>query len=252
MISVSICDDSKFFLDKLQNEISKDFKKYSIAHTVKAFSSGKEFLEEHKNTPFDVVFLDIKMPDVNGFEVAKIIREISGKTIIIFVTTEDTLVYESFDFMPFDFIPKISPENSECDRDYFFMSRRIDRTIKRLWHRFIELDKIGIDVPYGSKIYIPIEDIQLLRSMGNYVEYFVKGQGSFKARRKLDDAMSELDSDLFARVHKSYGVNMSYIKKIDFSQLLITLKDDSMITISRTHKKEVEAAYIEYLRIFGE
>lgn len=251
MVLVSICDDNEIFLKKLRKEISEGMTKYKINHTVEVFSTGKEFLEHHKITPFDVVFLDIKMPDMNGFEVAKKIREVSDKTVIIFVTTEDTLVYDSFSFQPFDFIPKLSPEKSESNSDHDFMSNRIQRAIKRLWHRLMAAEKIGIDIPYGNKKYIPIEDIQLLRTVGNYVEYSIKGQNSIRTRRKLDDAMAELDSDLFVRIHKSYGINMGFIKKIDYSQLLITLKDNSMVTISRAHKKEVETAYIEYLRNFG-
>lgn len=251
MISVSICDDSRIFLEKLQKEISGSMTKYRIRHTVESFSTGKDFLERHKSAPFDVVFLDIKMPDMNGFQVAEKIREVSDKTVIIFVTTEDALVYDSFSFQPFDFIPKLSPEKSDSGSDYDFMSRRIERTVKRLLHRFMAAEKIGLYMPYGEKLYVKIEDIQVIKTAGNYVEYSIKDHETVKVRRKLDEAMSELDATLFVRIHKSYGVNMGFIKKIDYSQLLITLKDGSMLTISRAHKKDVEAAYIEYLRNFG-
>ena len=83
------------------------------------------------------------------------------------------------------------------------------------------------------------------------MEYSIKGREPIKVRRKLDEAMYELDSNLFVRLHKSYGVNMDFIKKIDFSELTVLLKDDSLLTISRSRKKEAEAAYIEYLRHFG-
>lgn len=252
MISVSICDDNKTFLEKLRGEVIGTMTKYRMSHTVQCFSTGKEFLEHHLNAPFDVVFLDIKMPDINGFQVAEKIRGISEKTVIVFVTTEDALVYDSFSFQPFDFIPKLSPEKLDRNSDCDFLSRRIERTIKRLSHRFMAAEKIGLDIPYGSKVYVRLEDIQAIRSIGNYVEYSIKGRESVRVRRKLDDAMTELDPTLFVRIHKSYGVNMRYIKKIDYSQLLITLNDESMVTISRAHKKEVEAAYIEYLRNFGE
>lgn len=251
MISVSICDDSRIFLEKLNREIAGSMTKFRIRHSIESFFTGREFLERHRENPFDVVFLDIKMPDMNGFQVAEEIRRISQKTIIIFVTTEDALVYDSFSFQPFDFIPKLSPDKSSVHKDYDFMSLRIERTVKRLLHRFTAAEKIGLDMPYGEKLYVKIEDIQLLRTAGNYVEYSIKEHEPVKVRRKLDEAMEELDATLFVRIHKSYGVNMGFIKNIDYSQLLITLKDGSMVTISRAHKKDVEAAYIEYLRNFG-
>ena len=70
-------------------------------------------------------------------------------------------------------------------------------------------------------------------------------------RRKLDDAFSELSPNLFLRIHKSYAVNMSFIRRIDFSEMLVYLKDGSTAYISRNYKKDVEAAYGEYRRSFG-
>ncbi len=161
------------------------------------------------------------------------------------------MVYDSFSFQPFDFIPKIPPIKLNPKEGEDFISARIEKTIKRLLHRLLAIEKIGIDLPYNEQIYIPIRNILFVKTAGNYVEYSIKGREPIKVRRKLDEAMYELDSNLFVRLHKSYGVNMDFIKKIDFSELTALLKDDSLLTISRSRKKEAEAAYIEYLRHFG-
>ncbi len=251
MIKISICDDSPVYLEKLRDKITSIMESCRVRCSVSLFPSGKEFLKQHTEIPFDVVFLDIKMPDMDGFKVAERIRKTSENTVIIFVTTEDSMVYDSFSFQPFDFIPKIPPIKLNPKEGEDFISARIEKTIKRLLHRLLAIEKIGIDLPYNEQIYIPIRNILFVKTAGNYVEYSIKGREPIKVRRKLDEAMYELDSNLFVRLHKSYGVNMDFIKKIDFSELTALLKDDSLLTISRSRKKEAEAAYIEYLRHFG-
>lgn len=251
MISVAICDDNIIFLERLHRETKKSLTRYKIPHSIKCFSSGAEFLEQHGNTPFDVVFLDIKMPDMDGFQVAERLRRSSEKTLIVFVTNEDTLVYDSFSFQPFDFIPKLPPESLNLPDTKDFMSRRIDNVIKRISHRLAAAERICLEMPYGEKLLVPIEDILTVKTAGNYVEYGIRDRKPVKVRKKLDEVMSELDNKLFVRLHKSYAVNMGFIKRIDYSELLVTLKDGSLLNVSRPHKKDVEAAYLEYLRNFG-
>lgn len=251
MISVAICDDNIIFLERLRTEIKKALTRYKIPHSIKIFSSGAEFLEQHGKAPFDTVFLDIKMPDINGFQVAEKLRHSSEKALIIFVTTEDTLVYDSFGFQPFDFIPKLPPESLNVPEGKDFMSLRIDNVIKRISHRLTAAEKICLEMPYGEKLLVPLEDILSVKTAGNYVEYTVKEHNPIRVRKKLDEAMEELDPKLFVRLHKSYAVNMGFIKKINYSELVVTLKDGSLLTVSRPRKKEVEAVYLEYLRNFG-
>ncbi len=85
---IAVCDDVQVFLDLITGILIKEFKINSISCEIVAFKSCKEFLESHRNNNFDVVFLDIMMPEIGGFEAAKEIRKISEKTYVIFVTTE--------------------------------------------------------------------------------------------------------------------------------------------------------------------
>ena len=111
MIRVGICDDEPTFLEKLTEYIYDQFMQHGEDVCTDKFTSGSEFLDAHKSEPFDVVFLDIRMSDINGFDIALKIRSLSDNVYIIFITTENALVYESFCFQPFDFIPKVPPSN---------------------------------------------------------------------------------------------------------------------------------------------
>ena len=242
MLTVAICDDNKLTLEFLEKEIGMLMCEREIEHNISNFSSGKVFIEEHKKTYYDAVFLDIKMPVMDGFEVAAKMRDVFDKTYIIFVTNEDALVYDSFDFQPFYFIPKSSPE---------MMRERLKHVVDKLTKHISAFKRIVIPLPYGVKHSINPVDILFLKSSGNNVESHLKGGEKIKIRRKLDEAMDELSPLLFLRLHKSYAVNMGFIKTINLPRLQVFLKDGTVVGISKARKKETEELYSEYLSNFG-
>lgn len=99
VIRAAICDDEPTILDYLHEHISKEFKQQGAEIQMDKFTSGKEFLNVHEEELFDLVFLDIDMPEISGFDVAEEISE-SEYTIIIFVTTHDEIVFSSLKFQP--------------------------------------------------------------------------------------------------------------------------------------------------------
>lgn len=250
MIRAAICDDEAAILEYLRGLISGEFEKQGAEISVDGFTSGGEFLNAHKNDPFDVVFLDIRMPDMNGFDVAAELRRYSEKaekTRIIFITTENALVYDSFSFQPFDFIPKTVPAEFGAEGSSKFLENRVASVAARLLAQLTAAKTVTLPLPYNRTITVNIADIQLIQSVRNYAEYVIAGRQPVRVRAKLDDIGQELDGCVFARPHKSYLVNMSFIKDVDSRNLVIKLKSGGIIPISKACKREFEAAYIGYL-----
>ncbi|MDE6731774.1 MAG: LytTR family DNA-binding domain-containing protein [Oscillospiraceae bacterium] len=247
MIRAAICDDEAAILDVLRELISGEFEKQGAEISVDCFTSGGEFLNAHKNNPFDAVFLDIRMPDMNGFDVAAELRRHSEKTRIIFITTENALVYDSFSFQPFDFIPKTVPAEFGAEGSSKFLENRVASVVARLLAQFTAAKTVTLPLPYNRTITVNIADIQLIQSVRNYAEYVVAGREPVRVRAKLDDIGQELDGRVFARPHKSFIINMSFVKDIDRRNMVITLKSGALIPISKAYKREFEAAYIGYL-----
>lgn len=251
MIKAAICDDEPAILDYLHKHISEEFKQRGVETQTKKFVSGKGFLNAHKVEPFDVVFLDIRMPDIDGFDVATELRKLSEKIHIIFITTENTLVYDSFSFQPFDFIPKTPPSEISSDGSTDFLVRRISNVITRLLAQILTDVTVCLPLPYNQKITVNISDIQMIQSVRNYAEYVISEREPVRVRAKLDDIESGLDKRLFARPHKSFIINMDFIKDIDSRNMMVKLKDGMIIPISKTYKRDFEAAYINFLSGFG-
>jgi len=251
MIRSAICDDEPAVLDYLYEHILKEFKRQGADIHIDKFTMGKDFLNAHKTELYDVVFLDIRMPDIGGFDVAAELRKLSEKVYIIFITTENTLVYDSFSFQPFDFIPKTPPSELGADDSGKFLLRRISNVIARLLSQISTAKTVSLLLPYNQKITINVSDIQMIQSVRNYAEYVITDREPVRIRAKLDDIESELDRHLFARPHKSYIINMDHIKDIDNSNMIVKLKSSVIIPISKAYKRDFEAAYISFLSNFG-
>ena len=85
MFRIAVCDDEKVYLDCLSKKIEVCFKEFEIEISLDKYLNAVSFLEQHEQNPYDVVFLDILMPEMNGLDVANRIRNLSEKTIIIFI-----------------------------------------------------------------------------------------------------------------------------------------------------------------------
>ncbi len=77
MIRGAICDDEPTVLDYLYAQISTEFKRQDVNVHIDTFTMGKDFLNAYKAEPFDVFFLDIRMADIDGFDVSAELRKLS-------------------------------------------------------------------------------------------------------------------------------------------------------------------------------
>lgn len=241
MLRAAICDDEQVMLDYLYEHISAEFQRQGTDIHIEKFTLSRDFLNIHKAEPFDVVFLDIKMPDIDGFEVAKRVRGISEKTYMIFVTTESGLVYDSFDYHPFNFIPKGKAE---------ILKAKLIRVISKLIEQLKDNYTICFDLPYGEKRYIKSSDIIYAVSKSNYLDIVCKTE-TIHIRRKLNEFLDELPSRSFARINNRIIVNMCCVCRIDNTRMKVTLHDGTELNISRTYKAEFSEKYNIYLRNYS-
>lgn len=237
MINVLVCDDNKEFLLSLKKEIDKIIlsDKYGdFEYKISCFSSSESALRFCEKTGLDIAFLDIDMPNVNGFELAKAIHSHNAEALIIFVTSYDNYVYSSLRYRPFRFIRK-SHMNIELSEA---LQSALDEILFE--NKFLDL---------GSKYFnerILISDIVYFESKRNYAETVCKYGKKYMYRSTLSDLENNLKGFGFIRVHAAYLVNMRYIVRIDKSS--VELPGGVKINISRRLYPQAYKAYSEYLR----
>ena len=89
MIKIAIIDDNKFYIDNIKNLLSENIQ--DISYTISEFTSANSFLSVIDTHSFDIIFLDIEMSGLNGIDAAKEIRKFDSKTIIIFISSEQSV-----------------------------------------------------------------------------------------------------------------------------------------------------------------
>lgn len=215
-------------------------------------SNGKTAISKINSLKPELVFLDISMKDMNGFEVLQNI-ESSPKPIVIFVTAYDNYAIQAFDVDAFDFLLKpfrderfmktikkvLETSSGEAEKNF-------EKRLKELFTLYspgeAKPDPIKkLPVKQGNKTFLlnPSE-INYIIASGYYAEIYGEGK-KFLLRESLSNLADFLNSMSFFRIHRSVIINLDYVKEIvhsDNSEVDVRMKDNKLLRISKNHKKE--------------
>lgn len=222
---LAIVDDNLDDLEKVYELIQKSILHKQIDMKLYKFCDAKELPIDIK---FDILFLDIDMPIVSGFELAKEYRITHKDTLIIFVTNHNELVFQACNIHPFDFIRK---EKLEIE---------IPIVMDEVMHRLEDIYPSITIYVNGNAYVIHIDSILYCESF-NHSTVIHFNESILKVNQQLKDVASLIHSDYFKRVGKSYLVNMN--KVIKFEKGVLFLEKDNQVPISRRNKSKI----MEYL-----
>lgn len=238
MLRIAICDDEEYFLMFEKKMISDYMEARDFNYQILSFTSGRELLKAMDGiTGFDMIFLDIGMADLNGMETARRIRKLTKDTYLVFVTVYITYALKGYEVNAVRFIIKDS--------------RIFDSAMKEC------MDTIIYEMNYKEKrqdfnfregnIALALEDIMYVESVAHKL-YFRVIQDSalltFTMYEKLDVMEEMLQDAAFCRIHKSYLVNLKYVKRLERDGVL--LRNGTRLSIARSRNKEVGEAVIGY------
>lgn len=102
---IAVCDDNAVFLQLFKSMLANELESRSVKAEIETFTKAESFFSCHGKKPFAAIFLDLDMPEMTGFEVARQLGQ-NGNCFVIFVTSHQELVYDSFNFRPLNFICK--------------------------------------------------------------------------------------------------------------------------------------------------
>lgn len=230
-MKIAIVEDTKEHVDRLKNFIDKFAAESSEQLQVLIYSDGLKFLDAYKNG-FDIVFMDINMPHIDGMETAKRLREIDKNTCLIFITEHSSYAVNGYEVSAFDFILK--------PVEYVRFREKLTKAIEFV--RRNDRGKLSIKNRDVFRL-IKISDIHYIESEGHKVIYHYADE-DFEAWDSLDEVEKKLPADCFARCGKSYVVNLAAVVSVNGSEL--TLVNGDVLQISRLKKKE----FIERLTQF--
>lgn len=234
---IAVCDDEITMLKLVSTLVRTETEKRGESVTVSSYLKPEQLINDFPAKNYDAVMLDIRMPDIDGFEAAKKIRAANPDIKIIFITTEEGLVYDSFDFQPFAFIPKSPPE---------LMRSRLSHTMDNLLSALRASRKICIELPYNDKIYIKPEELVYVNSERNNLIYHLSDGETIITRAKIQEAAELLPECLFARIHNRTIINMEHITALECDRSALTVTGGETLSISRSCKADFESAYDQW------
>jgi DNA-binding LytR/AlgR family response regulator len=242
-LNICLCDDN--LGDLLQiSQIIEEYKVfhisgYDLKYTI--FSNGIDLLAAiDKGEYFDIFLLDVVMSGMNGIELANEIRNTNTVSKIIFLTTSPEYAVESYEVNAFYYLLKPIEK-----------VKLISLLEKAYAGIFDQKEKYIIVKSQASLTKIYLHCIQYVDVMGRNIFIHLKSGEINKSPCSISQIESELLTDKrFIKTHRSYIVNMDYIKNIAPSA--ITTFSNATIPIARTAYKDVKQKYIDYSFDSGE
>ena len=235
MLRIAVCDDDKTMMEVLTEKISETYKQNSIEFEIRSFLSGEFFLNSHKEHPFDVIFLDIDMPEISGFDIAEQVNS-ANETLIVFVTSHDELVYSSIKFRPFRFIRKT------------YLETELGETLTAVNTEFMKRNaaKKFMFQTKSGEVFVDLSLVEYIEIYSHWLMVHIKGNDCLECYGSLSYMEHELNDYDFVRTHKSYLVNCKYIYSIERNQIM--LDDKTAIPVSRYKLETVKERFRSFLR----
>ena len=236
MYHIVICDDEKEILDDILRKVRNCFDENDISARYTGFDDPRKLMECIQNEKIDVLFLDIDMPYHNGMDIAGYINENGLKTILIFITSHDALVYQTFAYRPFGFIRKTH------------IDQEIDELVKRVNRELLENKQELVFRKGQDLIRVLIRDIIYIEAEKNYLMIRTCDE-MIRIRETMTNVLNELQGKGFIRCHKGYLVNADRIEKLISSEVLLRAGDESIaLPVGRSYEKEVRKKILAMLR----
>ena len=235
IINIAVCDDEQNFLDTIQKELFQLANALNITIETYLYTDGNKVVDLIYNNKedFDILFLDIDMPDISGLEVAKKIRKSESDIILIFISSHEQYVFDSIEYNPFRYIRKNMIE------------KELPIALRAAYLRIKEtVDEYIVAKTEDSEVKIKYSDIMYFETLARKVEIHLSNGKVFAVRKTIKELYEELKDSNFIRIHSGAIVNAKYID--EFSNYDITLDNGEVLIVSRRQLKEVKTTLTKY------
>ena len=237
MLKIAILDDDKTALMISTSAVEAFLKEKNAEYRVFSFSNPLNFLASAKEEKFDLSFLDIDMPEMNGLSVANELAAISKYGQIIFLSQREDLVFECLKFHPFGFIRK-----SKLIDDFSLMMNQFFQTVANNESNETKIDFFDKTKTYSFKI----KDIVYIEGDRNYQKVVLKDKTSQNIRVPLGTLEEKLREHGFLRIHKGYLLNYLYIRSIESEEIYLTT--GTSLPMAKKRKEEIMKQYLAISR----
>lgn len=232
-MNVLIAEDEAQYAANLKSYLEQFCDENHLECNIEIYSNGSE-LVEHYVPKWDIVFLDIDMPGMDGISVAKSIRETDSTVGIMFVTNLAQYAIKGYEVQALDYILK--------PVSYYALSMKLKRVIGMLTNnsKSILLNKDG------AVYKININNIFYIEVVNHSIIYHTSdGQLQYTGNNSLTKISKELEDYGFVRCHNSYLINLRHVKGLIEDSVQVS---GELIPVSRNRKKDLMDALLAMVK----
>ena len=232
-LRVAVCDDEIVQQKVMQALLQKFFEENDILAEVKFYSSGQEYLKEKKSEILntDIFLLDIFMPELNGIDIGKELKNIGAKGKIIFITAGNDFITEAFEIQAFSYIQK--PVVYE---KFSKVMSSVIKSFEKTRYMDIVVDR--------EKQRIYLDDVDYVETLGRRLVIYRQDKG-VETYLSVKNFMDEYGEDDFLQISRYVAVSKSKIQRIVGRSLY--LMNGRELLISEKYLPITRKLHIEYI-----
>ena len=230
-MKIAICEDERVFFDRYSEHITEWAKEKGVFAEIFAYETAKQFLDDwNEREDYDIILLDIRIGDMSGMDLAKIIRRTNHDVPIVFATSSKEYAIPGYEVEAMQYLVKPIEK-----ADLVACFDRVNQTDRiKKYFLFGDLDKT-VRIPHEDVLYI---------SMYSHTATMVTAASKYEFRKTISKILEELDDKLFVQCQKSYIVNIRHIHAI--SQTDATMSNGDKVSLSRNMAGKIYDMYVKY------
>ena len=227
-LKIAICDDEQTYLDILEDECLRFLECRNQKAQIFCCQRGEDLLSSEDE--FDIILLDVELPDMDGFSVAEEWKNLQRPGKIIFITSHDEWVQRAFKVQAFRYLYK-----SGSGQD---LLEALEDALKDM----NDNEGIVLEGKEESR-FVYFREIRWIEALGDEIAVFLVG-GHLIVRLSLKKIEGCLD-ERFQRIHKGYIINFQFVEHYYKERLVLFCGKE--FQISKRKQKEVKKHYFEYI-----
>jgi two-component system LytT family response regulator len=241
MIKAIIVDDEPYCCDALEILLQRYCPQVQVAEVC---HSGETALAAIKEEKPQLVFLDIEMPQMNGFEMLEKLPENNFE--LVFTTSYDQYAIKAIRFSALDYLLK-QIDRQELQHAVHKLGQRLNHQLpqqleillQKIHQPSLSVKRIALPTMEGLQL-VSLDSIISCESSSNYTIFFLKDKQKLTVSRTLKEVEELLEEYSFLRVHHSYVVNLNEIRKyVKGEGGYLVMSDDTTVDVSRSRKDQL-------------
>ncbi len=233
---IGICDGQEEDIARIKDALRRVLKKTGrqIQLFCQPFLNGEEMYAAACKKAFDLIFMDIELPGMSGFELAAKLCRDCPSTYLVFVSAQESFVFDALEYSPLWFVRK---GNLEWD-----MTRALQKYLD-----ITAVTRVSYRMKEGFGIReLPVKDIMYIEGSGHSLMIVQANGCQLRKYGSLKSMEEELEGCYFLRIHKNYLVNQQYIAEVGTREVHLT--NGNVLEMGRDRKNEIREAMLRYER----